>query len=218
MISCIELSKNVGHFFPQKGADITLYISKVFHCVFQNTHRGDRRIYLVVISYYTVLVSPCGIHYMYTHLFPEARAQRLLVCGRALQHNRNIYSININISIIHLFILYIIYYHTASGWLSRWRIRLPCGRFWVCAPVGSYQRIGRLRFHNENDNEYENDNEISLSFSLRFCTQRDERLIASVSSFTTTITNRNQGITHEMNMSAHKNVVLVLVVVVVVKS
>ena len=38
--------------------------------------------------------------------------------------------------------------------------------------------------------EYENDNEISLSFSLRFCTQRDERLIASISSSTTTITDR----------------------------
>ena len=77
-----------------------------------------------------------------------------------------------------------------------------------------------LRFHYDNDNEYrdENDNEISLSFSLRFCTQRDERLIASISSSTTTITNRNPGITQEMIMSAPQNVVLVLVVVVVVKS
>ena len=76
--------------------------------------------------------------------------------------------------------------------------------------------IGRLRFHYGN--EYENDNEISLSFSLRFCTERDERLIASLSSSTTTITNRNRGRTQEMMMSAHQNFVLVLVVVVVVKS
>ena len=38
--------------------------------------------------------------------------------------------------------------------------------------------LGRLRF--PNDNEYENDEEISLSFSLRFCTQRDERHILFV--------------------------------------
>ena len=61
---------------------IALYLSTVFHYVFKIAPRGDRRIYLVVISYYTAL--PCGIHSMYTHLFPEARAQRLLVCGRAL--------------------------------------------------------------------------------------------------------------------------------------
>ena len=60
--------------------------------------------------------------------------------------------------------------------------------------------LERLRFHYDNDNEYENDNEISLSFSLRFCTQRDKRLIASISSSTTTITNRNPGITQEMKM------------------
>ena len=48
--------------------------------------------------------------------------------------------------------------------------------------------IGRLRFHY---NEYENDNEISLS--LRFCKQKDERLVASISSSTTTISNRNVG-------------------------
>ena len=71
--------------------------------------------------------------------------------------------------------------------------------------------LGRLRFHDDNENE--NDNEISLSFSLRFCTQRDERLSASISS-TTTITNRNPGRTQETMMSAHKNFVLVLVVVV----
>ena len=63
--------------------------------------------------------------------------------------------------------------------------------------------LGWLRFHY--DNEYENDNEISLSFSLRFCKQRDERLIASISS-TTTITNRNLGITQEMKMSAHTKI------------
>ena len=51
--------------------------------------------------------------------------------------------------------------------------------------------------------------------SLRFCTQRDERLIASISSSTTTITNRNPAITQEMMKSAHKHFVLVLVVVVV---
>ena len=73
--------------------------------------------------------------------------------------------------------------------------------------------LGRLRFHDDN----ENDNEISLSFSLRFCTQRDERLIASISSSTTKNTNRNQGRTQEMMMSAHKNFVLVLVIVVVAK-
>ena len=61
---------------------------------------------------------------------------------------------------------------------------------------------GRLRFHY--DNEYEN--ETSLPFSLRFCTQRDGRLIASLSSSTTvaTITNRDTGITQEMKISAHK--------------
>ena len=37
---------------------------------------------------------------------------------------------------------------------------------------------------------------ISLSFSLRFCTQRDELLIASISS---SITYRNQGRTQEQN-------------------
>ena len=74
--------------------------------------------------------------------------------------------------------------------------------------------LGRLRFHYDNDNQYENNNEISISFSLRFCTQRDERLIASFLSSTTTITNMNPGRTQEMMMSqsAHKNFVLVLVV------
>ena len=76
--------------------------------------------------------------------------------------------------------------------------------------------IGRLRFHY--DNEYENDIEISLSFSLRFCRQRDERLVASISLSTRTITNRNTGRTQEMVMSAYTNFVLVLVGVVVVKS
>ena len=73
--------------------------------------------------------------------------------------------------------------------------------------------LGRLRFHDDN----ENDNEISLSFSLRFCRQRDERPIAPISS-TTMIPNRNPGRTQEMMMSAHTNFVLVLIVVVVVKS
>ena len=45
---------------------IALYLSIVFHYVFQIAPRGDRRIYLVVISYYTALVSPCGIHYRHT--------------------------------------------------------------------------------------------------------------------------------------------------------
>ena len=76
--------------------------------------------------------------------------------------------------------------------------------------------LRRLRFQDDNENE--NDNEISLSFSLRFWKQRDERLVASISSSTTAITNRNPGIIQEMMMSAHKNVFLVLVVVVVVKS
>ena len=76
--------------------------------------------------------------------------------------------------------------------------------------------IGRLIFHY--DNEYENDNEVSLKFWLRFCTQKDERLIASFSSSTTTKTNMNPIRAQEMLMSALKNVVLVLVVVVVVKS
>ena len=40
------------------------------------------------------------------------------------------------------------------------------------------------------------------------------RFVASISSSTTTITNMNPGITQEMMMSAHKNFVLVLVVVV----
>ena len=74
--------------------------------------------------------------------------------------------------------------------------------------------IKRLRFHYNNDILYENDNEISISFSLRFYTKRDERLIASISSSTTTITNRNRGRTQEMMMSAHTNFVLALVVVV----
>ena len=52
--------------------------------------------------------------------------------------------------------------------------------------VMSCNLIGRLRFHY--DKEYENDNEISLSFSIRFCTQRDERLMTSISSSTTAIT------------------------------
>ena len=71
--------------------------------------------------------------------------------------------------------------------------------------------LGRLRFH---DDDNENDNEISLSFQLRFCTQRDERLIASISLSTTTITNRNPGRKQEMMMPAHKTSVLALVVVV----
>ena len=76
--------------------------------------------------------------------------------------------------------------------------------------------LGRLRFHddNKNEKEKENDNETLLSFSVRFCTKRDERLVASISSSTTTITNRNPGRSQEMIMSAHKNPVLVLVVVV----
>ena len=86
----------------------------------------------------------------------------------------------------------------------------------TCQTTAASHLIGRLRYHY--DNEYENDNEISLSFSLRICTQRDERLIASISSPTTTITNRNPGRTQEMTMSGHNNFVLVLVVVVVVKS
>ena len=72
--------------------------------------------------------------------------------------------------------------------------------------------LGRLRFNY--DNEYENDNEISLSFSIRFCSQIDEPLVASISSSTTMITNRNRGRTQEMMMSAQKNFVLVLAVVV----
>ena len=76
----------------------------------------------------------------------------------------------------------------------------------------AYFLLGRLRFHCENDNE------ILLSFSLHFCTQRDERLIASILSSTTTITNMNPGRTKEMMISAHTNFVLVLVFVVVVKS
>ena len=84
----------------------------------------------------------------------------------------------------------------------------------ACTIVIWPQIVGRLRFHDENKNE----KEISLSFSLCFCTQRNERLIASISSSTTTIPNRNPGRTQEMMMSAHKNVVLVLVVVVVEKS
>ena len=76
--------------------------------------------------------------------------------------------------------------------------------------------LGRIRFHYNND--YENDKKISLSFSLLFCTQRDERLIASISLSTTTITNRNRGITQEMMISAHTKNVLVPVVVVVVKN
>ena len=48
--------------------------------------------------------------------------------------------------------------------------------------------------------------------------QRDEQVVASISSSTTTLTNMNPGRTHEMMMSAHKNFVLVLVAVVVVKS
>ena len=42
--------------------------------------------------------------------------------------------------------------------------------------------LGRLRFHYDNEYENENENEISLPFSLRFCTQRVERLISSISS------------------------------------
>ena len=46
--------------------------------------------------------------------------------------------------------------------------------------------IGRLKFHDDNEKYNENDNEISLSFSLRFSTQRAERLIASFSSSSAT--------------------------------
>ena len=65
-----------------------------------------------------------------------------------------------------------------------------------------------LRDHDEN----ENGNGILLWIPLRFCAQREERLPASISSSTTTIT--NTGKTQEMMLSAHKNVVLALVVVV----
>ena len=75
--------------------------------------------------------------------------------------------------------------------------------------------IGGLRFHDDNENYNDNDNEIVF---VMFCTQRDERLIASISSSTTTITNRNTGRTQEMMMSAHTEFVLVLLVVVVMKS
>ena len=59
---------------------------------------------------------------------------------------------------------------------------------------------------------------IAVVFVTFLYKKRDERLIASISSSTTTITNRNPGITQEMMISAHKHFVLVLVVVVVVKS
>ena len=53
--------------------------------------------------------------------------------------------------------------------------------------------------------------------TMKYCyIQRDERLIAFISS--STARNRNPGITQEMEMSAHKNFVLVLVVVVIAKS
>ena len=41
------------------------------------------------------------------------------------------------------------------------------------------KKLGRLRFHY--DNEYKNDEEISLSFSLRFCTQSDETHTTAIS-------------------------------------
>ena len=64
------------------------------------------------------------------------------------------------------------------------------GKFWLTLTQFHFS-IERSRFHDDNENDNENDKEISLSFWLRFCTQRDERLIASISSSTTTITNRN---------------------------
>ena len=57
----------------------------------------------------------------------------------------------------------------------------------VMKPLTRIVLIGRLRFHDDNENDNENDTEISPSFSLRFCTQSDERLIASISTSSTTI-------------------------------
>ena len=114
----------------------------------------------------------------------------------------------------HIYI-YIYIYH--SMWTSQTSTRYV----WEAepgVPCFTIITIGMLKFHNDNDNEYENDNEISLSFMLGFCTQIDGRLIASISSSTTTIPNMNPARTQEMMMSAHINFVLVLVVVVVVKS
>ena len=45
-----------------------------------------------------------------------------------------------------------------------------------------------------------------MKFSLRFCTERDERLIASISSSAKTVTNRNPGrIQKMMIVSTHKS-------------
>ena len=53
--------KHIAHsIFSFFRSSMTLYISIVFHYVFRNTPRGDRRIYLVVVSYYTALVSPAA--------------------------------------------------------------------------------------------------------------------------------------------------------------
>ena len=93
------------------------------------------------------------------------------------------------------------------------RIHKRCIEVVLDISVGIMCLLGRLKFHDDNENEKENDNETLLSFSLRFCTKRDERLVASISSSTTTIANRNPGRSQEMIMSAHKNPVLVLVVV-----
>ena len=71
-----------------------------------------------------------------------------------------------------------------------------------------------LKFHDDNENDHENANEILLSFSLRFVHKEMNDSSLPVSSSTTTITHRNPVRTQEMMMSAHKNIVFVLVVVV----
>ena len=87
----------------------------------------------------------------------------------------------------------------------------------LCDLARKYTSCGDIRevtISRQQRERYENDNDISLSFSLRFCKQRNERLVAFISSFTTTITNMNQGRTQEMMISVHTNFVLVLAVVV----
>ena len=68
--------------FKKNYTDITLHIPIVFHYVFQIAPRGDRHIFG---SHIVLHCSGLAVrHSLHTHLFPEARAQRLLVCGHAL--------------------------------------------------------------------------------------------------------------------------------------
>ena len=83
---------------------------------------------------------------------------------------------------------------------------------------GIYTIIGRLRFHNDKT-----DTRMTMKYCCHFrhvfiSKEMNNSLLPFRRLLCTSITNRNPERTQEMIMSAHKNFVFVLVVVVAVKS